>query len=440
MDRRARPRGAAVFMFFLILAMSLALGPPARAAAEAGLPDDLKGLIAEALKANPDLKRLDQLKVASQKQIPSAGALEDPMLSAGVVNVPTNKFSFTQEDMTMKEVMLSQKFPYPGKRRLKSQMAGEQARADEFTYKDKANEIRARVVQAYWGLALSYALFDITQKNKKFWELVVEVAQTRYSLGKGNQSEVLQAQVELGMYLDRLLDFQQRQESFRADLNNLRSKPPQTPISRPQALRAQPYVLKLDWLLAQGEAQPQLQGLKAMVARQEKAVDLARKEYFPDVTVGVAYGIRNDLSATQKQSDMFTGRVSVNLPIWRRSKLNPQLEEQQARKNAAEEDYKAVSNRIAAAIKDRHAKLERLKQQVALFNQAIIPQARQGAEASLAGYQVGKIDFARVYQDQIAAYSAEMKLQEYLKDYEENWAELEWLVGRDLPRRAGGIK
>ena len=440
MHHRGRHWGAAFLAFSLILALSLALGLPSRAGAQAGLPDDLKGLIAEALKANPDLKRLDQLKAASQKQITSAGALEDPMLSVGVMNVPTNKFSFTQDDQTAKQVMLSQKFPFPGKRRLKSQMAGDQARADEFTYKDRANEIRARVVQAYWGLALSYALFDITQKNKKFWEQVVEVAQTRYSLGKGNQSEVLQAQVEQGMYLDRLLDFQQRQESFRADLNNLRSKPPQTPISRPQALRPQPYALKLDWLLAQVEAHPQLQGLKAVVARQQKAVDLARKDYFPDVTVGVAYGIRDDLSATQKRPDMFTGQLSVNLPIWRRSKLNPQLEEQYARKNAAEEDYKAAANRIAAAIKDRHAKLQRLEQQVALFNQAIIPQARQGAEATLAGYQVGKIDFARVYQDQIAVYGAEMKLQEYLKDYEENWAELEWLVGRDLPRRAGGIK
>jgi hypothetical protein len=31
-------------------------------------------------------------------------------------------------------------------------------------------------------------------------------------------------------------------------------------------------------------------------------------------------------------------------------------------------------------------------------------------------------------------------LQEYLKDFEENWAELEWLVGQELPRLAGGRK
>jgi hypothetical protein len=47
---------------------------------------------------------------------------------------------------------------------------------------------------------------------------------------------------------------------------------------------------------------------------------------------------------------------------------------------------------------------------------------------------VGALDFAQLYQSQIAVYMAELQLQEYLKDFEENWAELEWLVGVELPR------
>jgi outer membrane protein TolC len=74
------------------------------------------------------------------------------------------------------------------------------------------------------------------------------------------------------------------------------------------------------------------------------------------------------------------------------------------------------------------------------MDQGIIPQARQAASASLSSYQVGALDFAQLYQSQIAVYNAEMQLQEYLKDFEENWAELEWLVGQELPRRPGGKK
>ncbi len=91
-------------------------------------------------------------------------------------------------------------------------------------------------------------------------------------------------------------------------------------------------------------------------------------------------------------------------------------------------------------IKDRHAKLQRLNQQITLYEKGIIPQAQQAASASLASYSVGTLDFARLYQNQIAAFNAELTLQEYLKDFEENWAELEWLVGAELPRPPGGKK
>ncbi len=69
---------------------------------------------------------------------------------------------------------------------------------------DKVNEIRAKVIQGYWNLSLAYADYDITQKDKEIWEQVVQVAETRYSVGQGMQADVLQAQVELGSYLDRL--------------------------------------------------------------------------------------------------------------------------------------------------------------------------------------------------------------------------------------------
>jgi len=141
-----------------------------------------------------------------------------------------------------------------------------------------------------------------------------------------------------------------------------------------------------------------------------------------------------------KQADMFTGGVMFNLPIWQASKIKPRIREEQERQAAAQETVNNTWNQLAAAIKDRHAKLMRLAQQITLYNQGIVPQARQAAEASLASYQVGSLGFERLYQSQIAAYSAELTMREYLKDFEENWAELEWLVGAELPRSAGGSK
>jgi outer membrane protein TolC len=406
------------------------------------LPVDLQALISEALQANAEVKQMGATYKASKETIKSAGALDDPEVAFLIKDLPTDTWAFNTDPMTQKMLELSQKFPFPGKRRLRSEVAAEQSRSEEYNYQDKANEVRAKVVTAYWGLSMAYSNFDLTQRSKAAWEQVVKVAETRYSVGQGMQADVLQAQVELGNYLDRLFQWTQKQQSFQADLNALRSKPPQTLISRPQPLRPRPFGLRLEELLAQTEARPQLQALKALIVKQEKAVDLAKKEYFPDMTVGLSYGFRDTLAPpfNLKQADMFSSKVMFNLPIWQAAKIKPRIREEMAKQDAAKEAHQSAQNQLAAAIKDRHAKLLRLDQQITLFEQGIIPQARQAAAASLSAYQVGTLPFNQLYQNQIAVYNAEMQLQEYLKDFEENWAELEWLVGAELPRPAGGKK
>ncbi len=422
--------------------MLLGCWVPARAQMNGNLPPDLQALVAEALKANPEVKQMGSIHTASKETIKSSGALEDPEVAFTLNNVPVDTWAFNQEPMTQKMLELSQKFPFPGKRRLRSEVAAEQARSDEFSYRDKANEVRAKVIIAYWGLSLAYANYDLTQKNKEFWEEVVKVAETRYGVGQGQQADVLQAQVELGNYLDRLFQWTQKQESSRADLNALRSQPPQALLPRPQPLRPRPLPFKLEDLVAQAEARPQLQALKALITKQEKAVALAKKDYYPDARVTLGYGFRDTLGppVNQKQADMFTGSVMFNVPLWYDSKIKPRIREEQAKESAAKEAHQNSMNLLAAAIKDRYAKLQRLAKQVTLFDQGIIPQARQATSAALASYQVGALDFSQLYQSQIAVYNAEMQMQEYLKDFEENWAELEWLVGVDLPRPPGGKK
>jgi cobalt-zinc-cadmium efflux system outer membrane protein len=291
-----------------------------------GLPPDLQALVAEALKANPEIRQKSQLKAAAAEAVRPAGALDNPQAGFALLNLPTDTWSFAQEPMTQKAFSLSQKIPFPGKRRLRSEVAAEQARSDDLVYQDKRNEIRALVIQRYWNLALAYSGYDITERNREFWEQVVKVAETRYSVGQGRQADVLQAQVELGNYLNRLLQWRQRRESLVADLNALRSRPPQIPIVRPHPLAARPLTLKLNYLLTQAKSRPQLEALKALIARQEKAVELAHKAYYPDVNIGVAYGLREKLDppVNRNQADFFSTSFMLDIPIWWGSKIKPQ--------------------------------------------------------------------------------------------------------------------
>ena len=232
----------------------------------------------------------------------------------------------------------------------------------------------------------------LTQKNKQFWEQVVQVTETRYGVGQGMQADVLQAQVELGNYLDRLFQWNQRQESFQADLNALRSKPPQTPMARPQPLKPRPFALKLDDLLAQAEARPQLQALKPMVAKQEKAVDLAKKEYFPDASDTVGYGFRETLGPPVNHE---TGGHVHRLGDVQRAHLAG-LQDQAQDPGGAGTPGRGPRSRIKLpGISWRRPSRTAMPscsawpKQITLFDQGIIPQARQAVGAALASYQVG---------------------------------------------------
>ena len=418
------------------LAAALWLLTLARGAGGAGLPADLQRYLAEALTANPEIRQAAAVKEAAQAAVRAAGALDDPMLHLGVSNLPTNTFSFSREDMTMKVVGLSQRFPFPGKRRLRTEAATDQAKEAEFSYLDKINEVRGRLIQAYWGLAFAYAAADLTQKNKDLWTQAVRVAETRYGTGQGSQTEVLQAQVELGNYLDRLLTWQQQQQSWRATLNALRGQPPHAPLSRPVALQPRNFDQSLDELLVLLEARPQLQALKTAQSRQEKLVALARKDFLPDFNLGVEYGFREN-GVMGRRPDFFTAYIQLNLPLWFPVKQAPRLREEQARMAAATEAYQALILQLRAAVTDRFQKLSRLHQQIQLYQTGLVPQAQQAARAAQAAYQVGGLEFARLIQTQLAAYDTELKLQEYLKEFEETWADLEFLVGSDLPRLKG---
>ncbi len=96
----------------------------------------LKELISEALKNNPEIKAAFSETEAARQRIAPAGALEDPMLEAGLLNVPATSWRLNREDMTMKMLGLSQRFPYPGKRGLKREVAEKDAESVSHAYQE----------------------------------------------------------------------------------------------------------------------------------------------------------------------------------------------------------------------------------------------------------------------------------------------------------------
>ena len=154
----------------LLLLLTVAWSsPPARAEQAGERSLDLDQLVQEARQNNPEIQAARSKWEAMREKPAQAGALEDPMLSLGIVNLPTS-LNVRSEDMTMKEVGIAQKLPFPGKRALMTEMATKEAQAAEQGIAEKANLVVKEVKAAYHELSHVHRAQEVAQRNKEVLE------------------------------------------------------------------------------------------------------------------------------------------------------------------------------------------------------------------------------------------------------------------------------
>src|SRR4051794_14973569 len=88
----------------------------------------LARLTRQALAANPSLEASRAMARAAVSRIRPAGALPDPMLTAGVMDLTLPRFAFYASDFTEVDVELSQEFPWPGSLGARTEAARADAR------------------------------------------------------------------------------------------------------------------------------------------------------------------------------------------------------------------------------------------------------------------------------------------------------------------------
>ena len=181
-----------------VLGLTLTWAAPVIGAAD-GPPTipQLSDLLSEAVANNPELAAARSERDAAHQRIAPAGALDDPMLEVGVVNVPVDSWSLNREDMTMKMLGLFQKVPFPGKRDLRRAVATADADSLDLAVQENTNRLVRDVRVAYEELAFNAEAQRILARTRTALEQLVAIARSRYDVGQATQSDVLDAQTEL---------------------------------------------------------------------------------------------------------------------------------------------------------------------------------------------------------------------------------------------------
>ncbi|MDW7680550.1 MAG: TolC family protein [bacterium] len=418
----------AVLMLLLLLSAMTTIYPQQHAA----IPD-LEQLIEEALQNNPAYRSAVYEAQQANQTISQAGALPDPILGLSAMNMPVDNFAFDQEPMTGKKLSLMQMFPFPGKLGLKEDIAAWQAKVIEYQVEELKNNLIKNVKLTYYNLFFVEKSLTIVKKNKELLKQFISVAETKYSVGKGLQQDVLKAQVEFSKLNDRMISLNQKRENLVFQLNKLLNRDIKTVIKKLPEFNKTEVNFSLENLQELGlEQRSLLKSWGAMIKKTKSANKLAKKGYLPDFSLAVAYTQRDDLLSGMKMYDFFSAEVKLNLPLYFYKKQSKKVEETKLMISSVEEKYAAVRNEVFFQIENSLSELRKNEQLIDLYKTGIIPQASQSLNSAMSGYQVDKVDFLTLINNQMTLFNYEMEYYRVLSEYEKSLAQLETAVGKML--------
>ena len=391
-----------------VAALGVAFAQPANpmpVGAELGRDLVLTELLHDALANRPELSQAQATVKADYARVPQAGALPDPVVALGVQNDGFKRLQIGQMETSWWSLSAAQTFPWLGKRGLRSQTQRLGARQSEADLARARLSVEADVERAFVDLLLVRDQLRILQKLESLWVQAEGVSRSRYENGEGAQSDVLRAQLERNRLQQQRWVLVAEQRRRLAVLNRSVGRPLNQAIVTALSLGDLADPALPDSLEAEAEIaaqSPELLRARLAVEQSEALVALARKDYFPDLTVSGGLMPRGGAFET-----MWQAGVSVSLPIWAGSKQASAVREYQLRGTATRDGAEVLLRLLRQRLEERRAVLGAALESNRLYRSGLLIESEATVSSAMAQYQVGRVPFVAVLES----------LSGYLTDY-----------------------
>lgn len=356
---------------------------------------------------SPELRQIEANTNALKQEAVAKGQLSDPQLIVGAANVPTNSFSFTQDDMTMINVGLQQSFPRGHSLAVKSKQTKALAKAQQRKLQEQAALLLRNVRETWLDLYYWIEARKVIRKNRFLYQRLLKAAESQYSAGKGNQSDVLQVQVELSRLNDQSAQIEQRIDILRAQLRRwIGMDEANRPLSRTLPTWGKPPAL--DLLEKRLQQHPLIKVDAANIEAARDEVAYAKEQYKPGWMLDVGYSIRQGRMADGQSRSNFVGaQVTVDLPIFPGNRQNRQLQASAYQLEAAQLEQDVHYKDLSKELNSQYAIWQSLSKRENLYRGQLIPESKQNSKAALLAYQNATTDLTTV----LRAYSNEITIR-----------------------------
>ena len=401
--------------FYLFLIPALAAAQP------------LSTLVDEALRNNREIQAAQKKFEAMRQRPAQESSLPGPMVSVGYTSVgaPYPVAGIGREVTANAGVMVSQEMAFPGKQKLRGEIAGKEADSEFQAYLTVRLGVVARLKQAYHELHHANVGIVYTGRYQELLQSILRVSEARYASGKAAQQDIFKAQTQFAIFQAQLLRYQQEKRSKQIEINGLLNRPLDGEIEVPLDIAPGEMPATLDQMLAHARTMaPMLMQEQKNIERSELAANLARRDIYPDYVLSGGYFNQGSMPA------MWQFRVDVKLPSLRRQRAA--VTEQEFTAAQSRRTYEATALQIQGRIRDDYSMAETSRQLIELYDKSVIPGAKLALESSLAGYQSGSMDFLAVYSNFMNVVDNELMYHEELMKFHVALARLEEMTGGEV--------
>jgi outer membrane protein TolC len=391
---------------------------------------------------NPRLQAAASLVTARRAVVAAAGTLPDPQVQLGAMNLSLPGFAADMPASMAPSIQVMQMLPLFGKLGLNERIADQtaliaQAGADEAWW-----EVRAEAALAFYEIYRADQEVAVMKETLGLLQSFRKVAQAMYAAGEGRQADVLRAGVEAARMEADIKRTEAMRLAAAARLNAVLNANADTPVGAADLPALPNTIPPADTLRTWAEAaRPMLARGRTEVEQAGTRAELARKEIWPDLNVGVQYGQRR--AATQSidpgmPTDATTERMGsvmlgFSVPLFAGKRQLKMREEAAAMRQMAQADLTRMRAQVHARIGELAANLERNRTLIELYARDVLPQAKANVQSAFSSYRVGRVDFMTLVDAQMTANKYQQELVALTAEYGADIAELEMTIGRELP-------
>jgi len=388
---------------------------------------ELAPLIEAVLARNPSVDRARQAWRAALAVEPQATTFADPTIGVSVAPLsvidPDVRIGFGVE--------LKQPLPYPGKRRLRGEVAAAEAEAAQEEYAALRQRLALMTAQLYWDYELAEQALEINGEHITLLGEYGKTVSDYLDVGRARQDEALEVDQELAeLHRDRAT-LEANRDLVVARLDALLHRLPQAPLPAPPKASVPPGfdASRESLQRAALAARPELRAADHRIDGAGATIELARRDYYPDLTVMGSYSRMWPMLAHQ-----FMVGISIPLPL-QRGRRDAAVDAARAHVAQRRADRDEIADQVLLDVERAYRRLGEADQAVKLYREQVLPAARDRVAAIRIGLDAGRASFLEVIRAERALRAARLRYQIALADAHRRRAELDWAVGR-LPSAA----